>query len=65
LAAKQIVFDESKDLIQPAYVNEEAQKTKLIDISVLKKGLNYHGYDEKKLKREHDTINAEREKQAR
>jgi rhamnogalacturonyl hydrolase YesR len=29
---------------------------------VLKKGLNYHGYDEKKLKREHDTINTERDR---
>ena len=53
-------------MIQPAFVNEEAQqRTKLVDLSVMKKGLNYHGYDEKKLKREHETINVEREKQAR
>ena len=58
--AKQMAFDEEKGN-SPAFVDESRQKNQgLIDLSAMKKGLNYHGTERQQLARENREIEHER-----
>lgn len=55
VASKQAVLDENFGL--GTEVINEAQKNKqLVDIGVIRRGLNYHGANEKELKKEREEI---------
>jgi len=48
--------------MQPNYVNEMKQKEqKIVDLAVIKRGLNFHGMDANQLKKENAEIERERE----
>lgn len=40
LPTKKIEFNESEDLIQPNFVNESQKEKKIVDLTMIKKGLN-------------------------
>lgn len=50
---KAAVFDAESSALQPAFINEQAQEKKLVDLSIIKKGLNYHGTAQKDIEKEH------------
>lgn len=64
LSTKKVNFNhQSTDGIEPTLVDETRQKNKdVIDLRVHKKGLNYHGYDSKKMKKENEEIDGALEK---
>lgn len=46
LATKKVEFNEDQEVMHPQFVNDEKQKDKkIIDLAVIKRGLNYHGMD--------------------
>ncbi len=48
---KKAVFStEHEGIIEPELVKEDQKNKKLVDISVIRRGLNYHGANEKNLK---------------
>lgn len=52
--------------MHPDYVNESRQKEqKIVDLAVIKRGLNFHGMDANQLKKENAEIDREREMQQR
>jgi len=61
--AKKAEWNDKEHKMKPNLVDAIQQKTpKLVDLSALRKGLNYHGTDAKSLRRERKII--EREKEA-
>ena len=63
---KAVDFDPETSTLQTKLVNEEAQKeTKLVDLSIMKKGLNYHGTDQKNLEKQHQEMKREEERMER
>jgi len=57
-----VVFNEQQQIMHPNFVNEMKQKEqKIVDLAVIKRGLNYHGMDAKELKKENAEIERERE----
>ena len=51
--SKKMVFNPESSALTAEYVDEKAQKeTKMVDFSVIKKGLNFHGTDQKTLEKE-------------
>jgi rhamnogalacturonyl hydrolase YesR len=54
LPTKKVDFDQS---LQPEFIDETKQKAQdMFDLRVHKKGLNYHGYDSKRMQQEHKEI---------
>lgn len=48
-----MVFNPESSALTAEFVDEKAQKDmKMVDLSVIKKGLNYHGTDQKTLEKE-------------
>ena len=63
---KAATFDTETASLQAKLVNEDAQKeTKMVDLSIIKKGLNYHGTDQKNLEKEHQEMKREEERMER
>lgn len=63
---KKAVFStEHEGIIEPELVKEDQKNKKLVDISVIRRGLNYHGANEKNLKQEKDDILKEEQLQER
>ena len=61
-----MVFDPETSKLQAQLVDEKAQKeTKMVDLSVIKKGLNFHGTAQKDLENEKAEIKKEEEKMER
>jgi hypothetical protein len=56
---------ENEGIIEPELVTEEQKNKKLVDISVIRRGLNYHGANERNLKQEKDDILKEEQLQER
>lgn len=52
LPSKKIVFSTENSGLETDLVSEEQKNKKLVDISVIRKGLNYHGATSKDLKQE-------------
>ena len=51
--SKKAMFDNETSALQAQLVNEEKQKdVKMVDLSVIKKGLNFHGTTQENLERE-------------
>ena len=61
-----MVFNPESSALNAEYVDEKAQKDiKMVDLSVLKKGLNFHGTDAKALDKEKADIKNEEAKMER
>ena len=57
-----MVFNPESSSLGAELVDEKAQKEiKMVDLSVVKKGLNFHGTDQKKLDKEKAIIKKEEE----
>ena len=61
LQSKKAVFSTESAALESELVNEEQKNKKLVDINVIRKGLNYHGANAKDLKQEQDDILKEEE----
>jgi hypothetical protein len=60
-----MMFSTDTAALEPDLVKEEQKNKKLVDINVIKKGLNYHGTNAKNIKQEQDDILKEEEIQER
>ena len=66
MSAKTAVFSADTSALQTQLVNEEAQKEKkMVDLNIVKKGLNYHGTAQKDIEKEHQEIKREEERMDR
>ena len=57
---KKMIFNPESDALHAEYVDDKAQKeVKMVDLSVIKKGLNFHGTAQEKLEKEKAEIKKE------
>ena len=61
---KAAIFDSESSALQPALIND-GQGKKMVDLSVIKKGLNYHGTAQKDIEKEHTEMKKEEERMER
>jgi len=62
--SKKAVLDDLSG-IEPELINEDQKNKQLVDISVIRRGLNYHGANDKDLKKEQEEIKREERLQQR